>query len=66
LRILELLDSSWVVQPVKPSRLIPGDIAQMQRTKLILGGLVIVPVVDWPSIVMRLSRVLRKNGRSHE
>jgi hypothetical protein len=47
-----------MVQSVDLVRLIGRNILLMQRSQLILGGLVIEPVVDWPQPLTKRRRIL--------
>jgi hypothetical protein len=51
-----------IAQSVDLVRLIGRDILLMQRSQLVLGGLVIEPVVDWPRPLMKRRRILSNPG----
>jgi hypothetical protein len=51
-----------IVQSLDLVRLIGRDILLMQRSQLVLGGLVIEPVVDWPRPLMKRGRILGNPG----
>ena len=42
-----------IVQSVDLARFIRGDILPMQRSQLVLSGLMIETVVDWPRLLMK-------------